>query len=114
MADIAYRTADGDGRTVFYRESGEPDAPTLVLLQGFPSASHVFRELIPLPADRFHFVAPDLPGFGKWTCPCAVTSAASSSTSPTMSLLHPSDAFPELMLTVPGGTAVTVPVAFAG
>jgi pimeloyl-ACP methyl ester carboxylesterase len=65
MADIAYRTADVDGLTVFYQEAGEPDAPTLVLLHGFPSASHVFRELIPLPADRFHLVAPDLPGFGK-------------------------------------------------
>jgi pimeloyl-ACP methyl ester carboxylesterase len=65
MADIAYRTADVDGLTVFYREAGEPDAPTLVLLRGFPSASHMFRELIPLLADRFHLVAPDLPGFGK-------------------------------------------------
>ena len=65
MADIAYRTADVDGLTVFYREAGEPDAPTLVLLHGFPSASHMFRELIPLLADRFHLVAPDLPGFGK-------------------------------------------------
>jgi pimeloyl-ACP methyl ester carboxylesterase len=69
MADIAYRTADVDGLTVFYREAGEPDAPTLVLLHGFPSASHMFRELIPLLADRFHLVAPDLPGFGKSDMP---------------------------------------------
>ena len=69
MADIAYRTADVDGLTVFYREAGEPDAPTLVLLRGFPSASHMFRELIPLLADRFHLVAPDLPGFGKSDMP---------------------------------------------
>jgi pimeloyl-ACP methyl ester carboxylesterase len=58
-----------DGLTVFYREAGAPDAPTLVLLHGFPSASHMFRELIPLLADRFHLVAPDLPGFGKSDMP---------------------------------------------
>ena len=69
MADIAYRTADVDGLTVFYREAGASDAPTLVLLHGFPSASHMFRELIPLLADRFHLVAPDLPGFGKSDMP---------------------------------------------
>ena len=61
--------ADVDGLTVFYREAGAPDAPTLVLLHGFPSASHMFRELIPLLADRFHIVAPDLPGFGKSDMP---------------------------------------------
>ncbi|MFD4941276.1 alpha/beta fold hydrolase [Streptomyces sp. NPDC058409] len=64
MVDIAYRTADVDGLKVFYREAVEPDAPTLILLHGFPSSSHMFRELIPLLADRFHIVAPDLPGFG--------------------------------------------------
>jgi pimeloyl-ACP methyl ester carboxylesterase len=69
MADIAYRTADVDGLTVFYREAGAADAPTLVLLHGFPSASHMFRELIPLLADRFHIVPPDLPGFGKSDMP---------------------------------------------
>jgi pimeloyl-ACP methyl ester carboxylesterase len=69
MADIAYRTADVDGLTVFYREAGAAGAPALVLLHGFPSASHQFRELIPLLADRFHIVAPDLPGFGKTDMP---------------------------------------------
>jgi len=69
MADIAYRTADVDGLTVFYREAGASGAPTLVLLHGFPSASHMFRELIPLLAGRFHIVAPDLPGFGKSDMP---------------------------------------------
>jgi pimeloyl-ACP methyl ester carboxylesterase len=69
MADIAYRTADVDGLTVFYREAGASGGPTLVLLHGFPSASHMFRELIPLLADRFHIVAPDLPGFGKSDMP---------------------------------------------
>src|SRR5258708_6619308 len=69
MADIAYRTADVDGQSVFYREAGVSDAPTLVLLHGFPSASHMFRELTPLLADRFHIIAPDLPGFGKSDMP---------------------------------------------
>jgi pimeloyl-ACP methyl ester carboxylesterase len=69
MTDIAYRTANVDGRTVFYREAGAPDAPALLLLHGFPSASHMFRELIPLLADRFHLVAPDLLGFGQSDMP---------------------------------------------
>jgi pimeloyl-ACP methyl ester carboxylesterase len=69
MSEIAYRTADVDGLTGFYREAGPADAPTLVLLHGFLSASHMFRELIPLLADRFHIVAPDLPGFGKSDMP---------------------------------------------
>jgi pimeloyl-ACP methyl ester carboxylesterase len=65
MTEVAYRTADVDGLTVFYREAGPADAPTLLLLHGYPSASHQYRELIPLLADRFHILAPDLPGFGK-------------------------------------------------
>jgi pimeloyl-ACP methyl ester carboxylesterase len=69
MTDIAYRTADVDGLSVFYREAGAPDAPTLLLLHGFPSSSHMFRELIPLLADQFHLVAPDLPSFGKSEMP---------------------------------------------
>ena len=69
MADIAYRSADVDGVTVFYRQAGPAHAPTLVLLHGFPSASHQFRELIPLLAGRFHVVAPDLPGFGQSDMP---------------------------------------------
>jgi pimeloyl-ACP methyl ester carboxylesterase len=69
MTDIAYRTADVDGLSVFYREAGAPDAPTLLLLHGFPSSSHMFRELIPLLAGEFHLVAPDLPSFGKSDMP---------------------------------------------
>jgi pimeloyl-ACP methyl ester carboxylesterase len=64
MSTLKYRTADVDGFKVFYREAGAPAAPKLLLLHGFPSASHMFRDLIPLLADRFHIVAPDLPGFG--------------------------------------------------
>jgi pimeloyl-ACP methyl ester carboxylesterase len=69
MTDIAYRTADVDGLSVFYREAGAADAPTLLLLHGYPSSSHMFRDLIPLLADKFHLVAPDLPGFGKSEMP---------------------------------------------
>jgi pimeloyl-ACP methyl ester carboxylesterase len=65
MTDIRYRTVDVDGHIVFYREAGDTRRPTLLLLHGFPSSSHMFRDLIPLLADRFHLVAPDLPGFGQ-------------------------------------------------
>jgi pimeloyl-ACP methyl ester carboxylesterase len=69
MTAIKYRTADVDGLTIFYREAGAADAPVLLLLHGFPSASHMFRDLIPLLADRFHIIAPDLPGFGQSDMP---------------------------------------------
>src|SRR5580692_1588037 len=69
MSTIKYRTADVDGRKTFYREAGSPDAPKLLLLHGFPSASHMFRDLIPPLADRFHIIAPDLPGFGQSDMP---------------------------------------------
>jgi pimeloyl-ACP methyl ester carboxylesterase len=64
MAAVNYRTAAVDGLTIFSREAGAAAAPHL-LLHGFPSASHMFRDLIPLLADRFHVLAPDLPGFGQ-------------------------------------------------
>jgi len=69
MTAIAYRRADVDGFNVFYREAGRPGAPKLLLLHGFPSAGHMFRDLIPKLADRFHIVAPDLPGFGQSDLP---------------------------------------------
>jgi pimeloyl-ACP methyl ester carboxylesterase len=69
MSAVKYRTADVDGLNIFYREAGRADAPALLLLHGFPSASHMFRDLIPLLADRFHMVAPDLPGFGQSDMP---------------------------------------------
>lgn len=65
MNAIAYRTVDVDGTSVFYREAGKVGQPKLLLLHGFPTSSHMFRDLIPLLADRFHVVAPDLPGFGQ-------------------------------------------------
>jgi len=69
MSAAKYRLADVDGVKVFYREAGSPGAPKLLLLHGFPSASHMFRNLIPLLADKFHIVAPDLPGFGQSDMP---------------------------------------------
>lgn len=64
MTSIRYKTVDVDGHGIFYREAGDRAKPALLLLHGFPSSSHMFRDLIPLLADRFHLVAPDLPGFG--------------------------------------------------
>ena len=65
MSTVKYRSVSVDDLKVFYREVGGEDAPALLLLHGFPSASHMFRDLIPLLADRFHLIAPDLPGFGQ-------------------------------------------------
>ena len=73
MSTIAYRTTDVDGLKIFYREAGPADAPKLLLLHGFPSSSHMFRDLVPLLADRFHIIAPDLPGFGQSDPPKANT-----------------------------------------
>ena len=58
MNPVSYHSTDVNGLKVFYRESGPGDAPALLLLHGYPSASHMFRDLIPLLADRFHVVAP--------------------------------------------------------
>ena len=63
-ASVHYRTVDIEGVKVFYREAGPANAPTLLLLHGFPSSSHMFRNLIPALSDRYHIIAPDYPGFG--------------------------------------------------
>ncbi len=59
-----YRRLVVDDVNVFYREAGDPEAPSLLLLHGFPSSSHMYRNLIPALAERYHVVAPDMPGFG--------------------------------------------------
>jgi pimeloyl-ACP methyl ester carboxylesterase len=69
MTKINYRKADVDGFKVFYREAGSADAPTLLLLHGFPTSGHMFRNLMPQLADRFRLIAPDLPGFGQSDMP---------------------------------------------
>jgi pimeloyl-ACP methyl ester carboxylesterase len=61
---VRFNTIDVDGLEIFYRSAGNRDAPTILLLHGFPSASHMFRDLIPELAESYHVVAPDLPGFG--------------------------------------------------
>jgi pimeloyl-ACP methyl ester carboxylesterase len=61
---IRFNIVDVDGLKIFYREAGDKTRPTLLLLHGFPSASHMFRDLIPELSDRYYVVAPDLPGFG--------------------------------------------------
>jgi len=68
-AKVHYRTIDIDGIEVFYREAGPRNAPTVLLLHGFPTSSHMFRNLIPALADRYHVVAPDYPGFGNSSMP---------------------------------------------
>lgn len=73
MSRITYHTADVDGFKIFYREAGLREARTLLLLHGFPTAGHMFRDLIPLLADRYHLIAPDLPGFGQSEAPSRAT-----------------------------------------
>lgn len=69
MPATYYRTVQVDGLDIFYREAGPKDAPTILLLHGFPTSSHMFRDLIPLLADRYHVLAPDYPGFGYSAAP---------------------------------------------
>jgi pimeloyl-ACP methyl ester carboxylesterase len=68
-AAISYRSVKVDGVNIFYREAGPSNAPTLLLLHGFPTSSQMFRNLIPLLADRYHLVAPDYPGYGQSDMP---------------------------------------------
>jgi pimeloyl-ACP methyl ester carboxylesterase len=69
MRKVSFRKTDVDGFNIFYREAGPKDAPVLLLLHGFPTASHMFRNLMPQLADQFHVIAPDLPGFGQSDMP---------------------------------------------
>lgn len=68
-----YRTSTVDGIKIFYREAGSPTAPTVLLLHGFPTSSHMFRNLIPELADRYHVIAPDYPGYGQSDMPDRAT-----------------------------------------
>ncbi|SEE64214.1 Pimeloyl-ACP methyl ester carboxylesterase [Rhizobiales bacterium GAS188] len=70
---IRYQTAEIDGHKLFYREAGDRQAPALLLLHGFPTSSHMFRNLIPSLADRYRIIAPDLPGFGFSETPAGFT-----------------------------------------
>ncbi len=72
-ATVHYRTAHVDGVKIFYREAGPKGAPTVLLLHGFPTSSHMFRNLIPLLAQRYHVIAPDFPGFGQSESPDRAT-----------------------------------------
>ena len=86
---VHYHTASVDGVDIFYREAGPADAPVVLLLHGFPTSSHMFRNLMPLLADRYHVIAPDYPGFG-W-------SAAPDHTKFTYSFAHYADLVDGLM-----------------
>ncbi|MBY0403477.1 MAG: alpha/beta fold hydrolase, partial [Cyanobacteria bacterium] len=65
----SYKTVNVDGLNIFYREAGPLNKPTIVLLHGFPTSSHMFRNLIPTLAKNYHVIAPDLPGFGNTDAP---------------------------------------------
>ena len=69
MTDVRYKTVTIDELDVFYREAGNIDNPTILLLHGFPTSSHMFRNLIPALSDQFHLVAPDYPGYGYSSMP---------------------------------------------
>jgi pimeloyl-ACP methyl ester carboxylesterase len=69
MHKVSFQTVDVDGFNIFYRQAGPKDAPALLLLHGFPTAGHMFRDLIPQLSDRYRVIAPDLPGFGRSDMP---------------------------------------------
>lgn len=69
LTKTRYKTVKIDGLDIFYREAGDIKNPTILLLHGFPTSSHMFRNLIPALADRFHLIAPDYPGFGLSSAP---------------------------------------------
>lgn len=61
---VHYRSINANGQNIFYREAGDKNAPTILLLHGYPTSSHMFRNLIPILSSKYHVIAPDLPGFG--------------------------------------------------
>ena len=61
---VHYRTMKADGLNIFYRESGPIDAPVILLMHGYPTSSFMFRNLIPILSEKYHVIAPDMPGFG--------------------------------------------------
>jgi pimeloyl-ACP methyl ester carboxylesterase len=77
LEPVFHRRIAVDGVELFYREAGSRQAPTLLLLHGFPSASHQFRRLIDALSGRFHVVAPDYPGFGHSESPTAASAGGS-------------------------------------
>lgn len=68
-SQVHHRTVEIEGQSIFYREAGPTDAPTVLLLHGFPTSSHMFRNLIPALADKWHVIAPDYPGYGQSSMP---------------------------------------------
>jgi alpha-beta hydrolase superfamily lysophospholipase len=78
---IFYRTAQIDGLSIFYREAGPKDAPTILLLHGLPSSSRMFEPLFARLSDRYHLIAPDYPGFGHSDWPDPKNSRTPSITS---------------------------------
>src|SRR5882762_2438391 len=77
-----YRTIQIDGLSIFYREAGPKDGPTLLLLHGLPSSSRMFEPLFSRLSDRYHLIAPDYPGFGHSDCPIPRRSFTRSTTTP--------------------------------
>ena len=82
---VHYRTAEVDGVDVFYREAGPADAPVVLLLHGFPTSSHMFRNLIPALADRYHVIAPTTQDLAKAPRPTIRRSPTRLPTTPTLS-----------------------------
>ncbi|SFF98197.1 alpha/beta hydrolase fold [Streptomyces mirabilis] len=75
---VHHRTATVNGLDVFYREAGDPRSPALVLLHGFPTSSHMFRNLIPALADTYRVIAPDMIGFGQSAMPTVSSTTPST------------------------------------
>lgn len=73
MNSVKYRKVDVDGQAMAYREAGPADGRVLLLLHGFPTSSHMFRDLIPMLADQYRVIAPDLPGFGQSDLPAKLS-----------------------------------------